>query len=434
MTHRRAALSLLVLSVASGASGASGSRAASQESVPPAAGAPYVRLVEEADGRLLCLEVAARRFAPEDGTGPEVLLAGAIHIAEPSFYRTLQELLDARDVVLFESVKPAGTGDPAHDRGVRDDAARVRITIQRQRLVALFLESWFDEHGRYPADLGELARGLTADRALLLEVAADDGWGRPLELVVVSRARRGKFDLVSLGADEREGGEGVAADLFFSDQPAISAAELGQGGLQKELAQAMRLVFQLDAMDHAGAQWLNADLAMDQITERLGQPQSPDELFGLLSGESLMARMGTRLLRLVGSTAGGSAALQLVGIELLSRSEEILATGSPLLGNLLEVLIQDRNAVVLEELRAIVSAEREGGDRAGAIERVGVLYGVAHLADLEQRLCAELGYAPAGEEWLRAVELDLDELGIGRTQVGWIRRTIQGALDLQLGD
>jgi len=50
------------------------------------------------------LQVAVRRFVPRSTHQPEIWLVGAMHIGEPAFYKSLQEILDARTVVLFEGV------------------------------------------------------------------------------------------------------------------------------------------------------------------------------------------------------------------------------------------------------------------------------------------------------------------------------------------
>src|SRR5947207_6805095 len=71
----------------------------------------YIRTVEKDHGQELVMQSAARTFVPADGkAGPSVTMCAAVHIADRSFYEKLQALLDAKDVVLFESVKPSGTG------------------------------------------------------------------------------------------------------------------------------------------------------------------------------------------------------------------------------------------------------------------------------------------------------------------------------------
>jgi hypothetical protein len=71
----------------------------------PAPGS-HVRHVEPTSTRYGGLDVAVTSYAPREGSGPEVLLVGVVHIADQVYYEALQAVLDACPVVLFEAVKP----------------------------------------------------------------------------------------------------------------------------------------------------------------------------------------------------------------------------------------------------------------------------------------------------------------------------------------
>jgi hypothetical protein len=62
------------------------------------------------------------------------------------------------------------------------------------------------------------------------------------------------------------------------------------------------------------------------------------------------------------------------------------------------VILGDRNAAAMDELRVAI--------RAGA-RRIAVLYGSAHLPDLELRIATELGLRRARTEWLHAWRVPL---------------------------
>lgn len=70
---------------------------------PAAPKEPWIRLTEN-DKRVMSLEIASKEFRRIVGDGPTITLYGAVHIAEPRFYATLQKELDAFDLVLFEGV------------------------------------------------------------------------------------------------------------------------------------------------------------------------------------------------------------------------------------------------------------------------------------------------------------------------------------------
>lgn len=385
-----------------------------------------MRLVEEPDA--LHLDMAVRRFAPRDGTGPTIVLASAIHVGEPAFYARLQKELDGLDLVLFESVKPPGTGDPEHDVGELTDAHKAGITRGRIRFVAGAMHRYHDLQGRWPKDLAELATGLPKDVAALAAQSLEDGWGRPLQLTAASERSKRAFDLQSLGADGRIGGEGPDADLCFADQKDLSDAERGvSSGIQQDLAEALGLVFQLDAMDHSGPNWRNSDLSIDQVEARFaGTDVEAEDLFGSLRGEAFLAKAAGFTLKLLSRFSYGSAALKVLGIEILSRADEILENVPAELEEMMNVLIHARNDVVIADLRGEIASESPHAT-------IGVIYGAAHMRDIEQRLTGELGYVLAGEEWLRAVTIDLDELGIPRQQVDFLRETVRSALADGLG-
>ncbi len=391
-------------------------------------GGPYLRLVEREDGRFLELEVAICTLTPDEEGAPEIMLAAAVHIAEPSFYSELQGALDSRDLVLFESVRPAGTGRAMYDKEGDSDESKVRISRDRLRFLAVLLDGYFDRNNAYPADLDQLAAGIKPEEVELLKIARVDGFGTPVVFSLGSNSRRGKFDLISLGSDQTDGGSGAAADLFFSDQDPLKAAELGKDfGIQQDLATAMGLVFQLDAMSHSGHQWRNSDLAVDQIQARLGVDLNAEkeELFSLLSGESLLAEISGSVLRFVGKSKIGKAAMMLVGIEVLSRADQLLQNAPDELASLMGVLLRDRNRVVLDDVRTAIEA--------GEVSNIGIVYGAAHMTDLERRLRMTQGYEVSAKTWNRAVTLDLDGLPISRTQINWFRSQIQSALELELG-
>lgn len=383
-----------------------------------------LRLHEEGD--VVRLQVAVRRFAAPDG-GPEIVLAPAVHIAERRFFEALQARLDGLDLVLFEGVRPPGTGDPAHDLPL-DDAQRVAVTRGRIRWVAASMHRYRDEHGAWPADLGALAQGLPPRGGvpMLGARSLEDAWGRQLLLTGAPARGRRTFDVQSLGADGRVGGSGADADLCFADQADLSESERGTtGGLQADIAEALGLVFQLDAL-RPGERWQNSDLALDQVEARLARAGLPeDDLLSSLRGLGFAAKAAGFALDLLSRFSAAQAALKLVGVELLARADELVEGAPPEARATFEVLLHERNAVVLSDLRAALA-------QSSPPRAIGVVYGAAHVRDLEARLRSELRCAPAGEEWLTAVELDLGDLGLPVERVRWLRGALGDALERQL--
>ena len=388
--------------------------------------ARFIRVVEEDDGGVIRLEIAIREYGPIAGEGPVVSLAGAVHIADEIFYEQLQEYLDSLDVVLFEGVKPPGAGDVPIEAS---DERRAQLTKRRLRFIATMVEMYRRDNGTYPEHLSDLAAGLGDRVAMLVAEVPTDAWGKPLLYEFEQRPlRRSTFDVVSLGSDGVVGGESTATDLAFSDQPELTKDEISadeSDGIQGQLADALGLAFQLNAMDNTGLGWRNSDMSMDEIMDLLDSSGvTGDALFGALSGESFMAKVMGFALKLVGSSPTMQTTLKVMLVDMLAMADRVLAAVPGEMGALMEVLIQDRNGVVMDDLGGIMADEP-------AVRTIGIVYGAGHLADLEMRL-GEIGYQPIGETWLPAIKVDLSDAGISERQLKFFRGMMKRSLEQSL--
>jgi len=68
---------------------------------------PYLR-ISSTQSNVLQLQIAVRRFVPAAKKGPSVCLVAVSHLGESDYYATLQRLLDAHSLVLFEGVSGPG--------------------------------------------------------------------------------------------------------------------------------------------------------------------------------------------------------------------------------------------------------------------------------------------------------------------------------------
>ncbi|MBL0926804.1 MAG: type II secretion system protein GspG [Phycisphaerales bacterium] len=393
-----------------------------------AAGHPWLR-TRDAGERIRRLEVLQQPYrlvnaegAPVAGS-PTVTLVGAIHIADRSFYRTLQKFLDGQDLVLFEGVAPPGfgSGEP------KTDAERAETTKARLRTVGLIIEKHRKESGAYPESLATLGEELARHRRAQMWLAKGkaDGWGRAL---VYERAADGaSFTLRSLGADGRPGGEGPAADAALSDLEPFKPAELeDQEGLQSQLARALDLTFQIDEMDMLRPQFKNSDMSVDQVNARIvreGGDAAP--LLSMLDGSSFTARLAGTVLKLIELLPGASARGKLMIMEMMSSVDEsLMATSMPGGKALLKVIIDERNQVVLDDLKAALDA--------GKARNIAVIYGGGHMPDLERRMEKELGLRPVpdAETWNAAITLDMEKEGIPPSEVRMMRNMIRQQLQM----
>jgi hypothetical protein len=375
---------------------------------------------------------------------PRVFLTGAVHIGDRSFYDSLQQFLDAQSVVLFEGVKPAGAGAAEHD-GELSDEAKVKTTERRLRFLAIVAEKYKAEWDAYPVSLEELAEGVEARVGSLVRASSVDAWGHEIAYIIdppapdppapdkggegrqTRRAARPKIDLISPGSDGQPGGEGPAADLKFSSQKRLTRAEREEGGdgLQQQMAEAFGLVFQLDAMNHDGPTWRNSDMSIDQVQRRLDEAGAESgALFTMLDGSSMMSRLAGGLLRMIGASATGRVMFKFMLVEMLVRAEDILAMAPGDMGTLFQVLIDDRNKVVIADLERLLKEEPD-------LETIAVIYGAGHMPDLEERLVG-LGYTAGEDTWRPAISVDPADAGMSKAQATQTRDMVRSMLKIQL--
>ncbi|MEM7764496.1 MAG: hypothetical protein AAF290_10475 [Pseudomonadota bacterium] len=70
----------------------------------------FARIAEDSSGDPLTLQVAIASYRIEwNGVPRQVDLIGAVHIGEPGYYASLNEIFSDYDAVLYELVAPAGT-------------------------------------------------------------------------------------------------------------------------------------------------------------------------------------------------------------------------------------------------------------------------------------------------------------------------------------
>lgn len=418
-----------------------------QEAAPkPSADQPLLwSRVKQDDNRNLRLQMAARTFKPVKGDGPTVTLFGAVHVADAAFYKKLDDALTAEnDVVLFEGVKPSGLDDPNPAPGKDGDPARVEQSKDRLRLAAIMIRRGTkslakaeDPKGAgappvFPATLADLADKLKAAgrarEAGFLDAASRDGWGHAL--VYQPTPDGTSFTLTSLGADGRPGGDGFDKDIALTDLPALKPSELGdEPGIQHQLAQALGLTFQLDAMNTHPASWRNCDMSIDEVQKRLGFEEGDGEgsaLFSLLDGSSLPAKFAGLVLGIVQRMPGVSVRGKVMMVEMLGSLDgddlSMPALG-PQMGKMMKVIVQDRNQVVIDAIARIIKDEPD-------IKRIGVLYGAGHLPDLSRKLCDQLAYKHDSGRWITAIKVDLDRAEIGDDEIEMMRTMIRGQMEM----
>ncbi|MBX3409245.1 MAG: type II secretion system protein GspG [Phycisphaeraceae bacterium] len=399
------------------------SAACAQWAWQPTQGGKFMRVSERQEGDLLTLEIAARRYEPRAG-GPVVDLVGVVHVGDQAYYDRLQEFMDSHDLVLYEGVKPAGSGSDLRNA---DDAAKAKVTKSRQRLLAIMSERYRRTHGEYPATVANLVERTPGAAARLAASAERDGWGREQQFMPAPSGRG--VEIVSLGADGEPGGEGAAADIRFSEQKPLTREERQGGGegIQAQLAEALGLKFQLAAMDYTKPHWRNSDMTVDQIQARLSEENASAEfLFSLLDGRSMAGRLVGMMLNFIKTNPALSLSVKVMLIETLTNADETLGggRGPANMGAFMKVIIEDRNEEVLKDLQRVI-------DEEPGVKTVALFYGAGHLPHFEERLVKDFGYEATSDLWLEAIAVDLTTQPGAKAQARQMRAMVRQSIEQQ---
>jgi hypothetical protein len=447
--HRRIAALLL---------SALGAFVAPSNAEPKPAAAPadpgYMRVMPVGEDGLE-LEIGARKLVPRSGKGPVIWLAGAVHVGDQTYYNAVQRFLNAQTLVLFEGVgRP-----PFAESGPADDPTMTRRTQSALHYTGSLVAWYHNRFHVYPLSLAVLRQAVREQHrreSLWIQRAMMDAWDKPL---VYHRPAEGNddFQLMSLGSDNKPGGEGAAADVVFTEYSSPQqVAAMEDAGIQGQLASALGLVFQLDAIDYGQPNFRNSDMSMHRLQDLMAgrkdpkpagapgdvdddPPVSPEasqqmqQMMKLLDGSSAMASVLKFGLRLIGSSPKMQSMVKLVMIDMLGSIQGDLSNMKglpPEMNQLMKVLIQDRNAIVVADLKRIIA-------EPDAPRSIAVFYGAGHMADLQKRIADELDYVPGTESgdsfWLTAFKATAAEAGMSGDDLKLVRGMVKAQLKMMTG-
>lgn len=395
----------------------------------------YTRTAENAEARTMSLELAIRTLQRPDGTGPVVHLVSAVHVADAAFYKLAQEYLDKLDVVLYEGVKPPGADAVAADA---TDAQRVKVTQDRLKILAKVTERYRGKVGTWPRTMNELVEQDERFGKLIKGLAVD-GWNHPITIVITpaptdrdgSVIGEEKAAVVSRGSDDAAGGDGVAADLEVVCR--VKKGQADEKNLQQQLADALGLSFQLDHVNTSKPNWRNSDMSIDEVQQRLqAAGADADMLLSILDGKSGMAKLAGLFLGFIKLSPQMQTMTKIMMLEVLGSTESPLAQAGkgtgPManLGPMMQVILHDRNQVVVRDIKAIFANEPK-------VKSVAAFYGAAHLADLELQLVDELGLKAGESTWVTAITVDLKKVGMTMAQAKQMRESVRRQVKSQMG-
>ncbi|MGC3988894.1 MAG: hypothetical protein QM796_04260 [Chthoniobacteraceae bacterium] len=132
---------------------------------------------------------------------------------------------------------------------------------------------------------------------------------------------------------------------------------------------------------------------------------SPDlmkQMTDAMSGTGAAAKMLQQFSGMMSSSTPLQETMKMVIIQAMGQAAELLnlaQSESPEMKRLLTVLLTQRNAIVMHDLRTQLQ-------HLQPTQSVALFYGAAHMNELSQRIQSELGYRPVKETWDTAFSAD----------------------------
>lgn len=185
-----------------------------------------------------------------------------------------------------------------------------------------------------------------------------------------------------------------AEEIPAPKKPAKKKEKLdGLHGAYESGAKWLGLAYQMKVIDYRKANFVHADLTMDEFTAL--QKERGETLLGFVLKSGLKktdkpVKEPSTLKLLVSMVRGDKDGLKRELVHTLGAGDDQVAS---LAGD--NVIIGDRNARCLEVLDREVLAGKK---------KLGIFYGAAHFPDMEKRL-VEDGWKKTGEEWMTAWEI-----------------------------
>ena len=238
--------------------------------------------------------------------------------------------------------------------------------------------------------------------------------------------------------------------------------ELENKGIQTEMAKALDLAFQLEAINYDYPNYRNSDLSIEAIqnlmygghaadasvdepekeepkknptktpakestednAEEVESNESFDQLMSVMQGEGFLGGLVKFGVSIIAANPRLQAITKLTFIEVLGGLKGDIAKTKavpPDFAELLKVLIHSRNQKVIDDLQQALLRKK-------LPDSISVFYGAGHMDDLERRIRDQLGYEPKEDVWLPAFGVDLEAAGIGDFE----RQMIKFMTDRQL--
>ena len=354
---------------------------------------PIYSTVEGTKATGLKMKTKVQLLVPESGNGPTVWLVGVCHLGEKDYYVTIDAILKSMDIVLYEGVGANGLFPD------ESEATNQRLVATRtaQGILVNKIYRFQQSERRLPESLEELsqATGLFDQRTLeLLEIAKNDGWGNPMIYEVVDKRNA---RLISLGADRKEGGYHEDQDTKVDYKTSVGAKSVH---LYERLANIVGVEAQPERLWMFRPNWINADASkaeMEKLVEELDD-NSKRVVEAVLKNESSTLKWLVVLLEGMSSTSP----------KFVNYAREMLITTlskpNKQSEQFKEILLIARNKIAMKKF---VETRESNPD----CKSICMIYGSAHMADFEQRICERYNYKPQHAFWLTVMQTSPEKDG-----------------------
>jgi hypothetical protein len=145
-----------------------------------------------------------------------------------------------------------------------------------------------------------------------------------------------------------------------------------------------------------------------------------------MDGSSFAGAIAQLAVRFVGSSPKLQALTRLAMSEVLGQIKGDISQIRglpPDMKQLLEVLVQSRNARVVRDIKGVLPTLR-------ADKSIAVFYGAGHMANLEAQIRRDLKYHPAGELWFSAISVNAVKAGLTETEMKMVRSVVSWQLQM----
>lgn len=179
-------------------------------------------------------------------------------------------------------------------------------------------------------------------------------------------------------------------------------------GIQKKMADALNLQFQLEGIHYDRPQFYNSDMDWDSLTALAkkagaGTEKKLADLEKSVSGSPNIGLSGWLLNYMLTQAASRpvlSNILRHAFITALSDPKITEKSSTPDSVKLASIIVVERNKVVIADLQALLKTSKSKRRSLKQMHSIAVFYGAEHMKNMGQHLISDLGYRATNTRWV----------------------------------